>query len=104
VVGTLARLMDVADNPSDRLSDYRYPEPDEPHPAGAAAQARKIRQARAGAGGTPVNALAHGYGPPDDFRERLRAAWQASGGRVWVNRYGYLRDAKLDAIRQVCPV
>ncbi|MCX6637939.1 MAG: hypothetical protein NT090_23020 [Acidobacteria bacterium] len=102
VVGTLARLMDVADNPSDRLSDYRYPEPDEPHPAGAAAQARKIRQARASAAGAPVNALAHGYGPLDDFRERLRTAWQASGGRVWVNRYGYLRDAKLDAIRQVC--
>ena len=40
VVGTLARLMDVADNPSDRLSDYRYPEPEEPHPAGATAQAR----------------------------------------------------------------
>jgi hypothetical protein len=104
VVGTLARLMDVADNPSDRLSDYRYPEPDEPHPAGAAAQARKIRQARASAAGTPVNALAHGYGPVNDFRQRLRAAWQASGGRVWVNRYGYLRDTKLDAIREVCAV
>jgi hypothetical protein len=102
LVGTLARLMDISDDPSDRLSDYRYPEPEEAHPAGAAAQTRKIRQARAAAGVAPVNALAHGYGPLEDFRERLRVAWQASGGRVWVNRYGYLSDAKLDVIRQVC--
>ena len=42
------------------------------------------------------------YGPIDDFERRLRAAWAASGGRVWVNRYGYLGDAKLDVVRRVC--
>ena len=35
-------------------------------------------------------ALAHGYGPVADFEARLRIAWRAASGRVWVNRYGYL--------------
>jgi hypothetical protein len=64
--------------------------------------AAKIRQARREAGRTPVYALAHGYGPAADFRRRLRVAWQSSGGRVWINRYGYLSNEKLDIIREVC--
>jgi hypothetical protein len=78
-----------------RVGDFAYPEPDQPHPVGAAAQARKIAQMRAAAGATPVFALAHGYGPRDDFARRATVAWQASGQRLWVNRYGYLSDAKL---------
>ena len=38
----------------------------------------------------------------EDFAARLRVAWSASGGRVWINRYGYLGDAKLDAIGSIC--
>jgi hypothetical protein len=83
-------------------ADCRYPEPDEPHAATEAAMAAKIRQARREAGRTPVYALAHGYGPAADFRRRLRVAWQSSGGRVWINRYGYLSNEKLDIIREVC--
>jgi hypothetical protein len=51
---------------------------------------------------SPVIALAHGYGPEADFRRRLGVAWHASGGKVWVNRYGYLSDHKLDIIGDVC--
>lgn len=98
----LAALFDIVDGPGfDRLEDWRYPEPDEPHPVGVAAQARKIAQAQAEAGHTPVIALAHGYGPAADFENRFHAAWQASNRRAWVNRYGYLADAKLDAIGRV---
>ncbi|HET6518894.1 MAG TPA: hypothetical protein VFG47_03630 [Geminicoccaceae bacterium] len=96
----LVRLADIsdADGPA-RLDLLRYPEPDEPHPVGAAAQVRKIRTAQAEAGGAvPVYAIAHGYGPLDDFRDRAEVAWRASGRRMWVNRYGYLGDAKLDAL------
>jgi hypothetical protein len=46
----------------------------------------------------PVYAFAHGYGPPDDVAARTAVAWQASGRRMWVNRYGYLSDQKLDAL------
>lgn len=98
----VAKLLGFNDDPGPaRLADWRYPEPDEAHPVGPQAQTAKIAAARAAAGGLPVYALAHGYGPVDDFEARMRIAWRASGGRVWVNRYGYLADAKLDAIGRV---
>lgn len=94
--------LDIADDEGlARLQDYHYPEPQEPHPVGSRAQARKIRQAQLEAGPTPILALAHGYGPLDDFRHRLRVAHEASLHGLWVNRYGYLSDEKLEAIREV---
>jgi len=48
-----------------------------------------------------VYALAHGYGPLEDFRQRLQVAWRASRRRVWINRYGYLTEEKIDAIGSV---
>lgn len=97
----LAALLDIADDPAarPRLTDWRYPEPDEPHGVGLDAQRRKIEHARARAGSTPLAAFAHAYGPLDDVRDRVAAAASASGGRVWINRYGYMSDAKLDAVR-----
>lgn len=97
---TLAHLMDIDENPRRSVTDYRYPLPEEPHPVSEASLERKIHQARRAAGATPINALAHGYGPPQDFSNRLRVAWKASGGRVWVNRYAYLTDEKLELIRE----
>ena len=99
----LVRFLDIGDDsPQLRLDDYRYPEPDKAHPVTLESQARKVRQAQAEAGTTPVFALAHGYGPAEDFRKRLEVAWKASGQKVWINRYGYLSDAKLEIVRQVC--
>jgi hypothetical protein len=37
----------------------------------------------------------------EDVRARVALAFAAAGGRLWVNRYGYLSDAKLDAIGEV---
>lgn len=103
LVRALVRWLDIADDAGlPRLDDYFYPGPDEAHPVGAGALARKIAQAQADAGKLPVYALAHGYGPVEDFRTRLRVAWQASRQGVWINRYGYLSDAKLAVIREVC--
>jgi hypothetical protein len=94
----LARWWDVSDDDGPaRIADYTYPEPDEAHPVGAKAQARKIAQARTEAR-VPVYAFAHGYGPAHDVAARMRIAWEAAGRRMWVNRYGYLSDAKLDAL------
>ena len=98
----VARLFDIADDAQrGPLADWRYPEPEEAHPVSAASQARKLAAARAAAGATEVSAMAHGYGPVDDFARRYATAWRATGGKVWVNRYGYLADAKLDAIGAV---
>ncbi|MEO7650917.1 MAG: hypothetical protein ABIZ80_10660 [Bryobacteraceae bacterium] len=103
LVQALVRWFDIADEGGrERLADWAYPEPGEPHPVGAKAQARKIQEAQASAGSTPVIALAHAYGPLDDFRRRVKVAYEAAGRRVWVNRYGYLSNAKLDAMREVC--
>ncbi len=102
LTASLVRLMDIADGPGlPRIEDYSYPGPDTPHPVGREAQARKIHLAQAEAGSTPVYALVHGYGPLADFKARLKVAWEASNGRIWINRYGYLTDAKIDAIGEV---
>ena len=102
LVKTLVRYLDIADGDGlPHLSDYCYPEPDDPHPVGAGAIARKIRQARREAGDLPVTALAHGYGPLADVGARLESAWHSSGGRVWMNRYCYLTDEKLDQIKEI---
>lgn len=99
----VAALFDIADRPIVQpRADWRYPEPEEAHPAGPGAQHRKLAAARAASAGAPVAAMAHGYGPVGDFATRFATAWAASGGHVWVNRYGYLADAKLDAIGRVC--
>lgn len=103
LVRALVRWMDIEDGEArPSLTDYVYPGPETPHPVGAEAQARKIRQAQQEAAPVPVYALAHGYGPLEDFRNRLRTAWNASEHGVWINRYGYLSDAKLEMVGEIC--
>jgi hypothetical protein len=56
----------------------------------------------------PVIAFAHSYGPRADVALRTRTALQAStnasGAYLWVNRYGYLSDAKLADLAQLMQV
>jgi hypothetical protein len=95
----VARLFDICDSPEQfGPAIAEYPGADANHPVDRAAQLRKIAAARARAGDTPVYAMAHGFGPVQDFDKRLRAAFDAAAGRVWINRYGYLSDEKLDLI------
>jgi len=102
LVQALVKLLDIADDQGhSQLEDYRYPEPHEPHPCGTEVQQRKIRHAQQAAGGCPVLALAHAYGPVDDFERRLAIALAASDHGVLVNRYAYLADEKLDAMQRV---
>ncbi|MCC6540230.1 MAG: hypothetical protein IT162_21970 [Bryobacterales bacterium] len=100
----LAAWLDMSDAPAfPSLREWRYPEPDEPHPAGDAAMGRKIVEAQYEAGpAVPVYTLAHGYGPLTDFARRLQVAWQSSRHGLWINRYGYLSNEKLDAVGRIC--
>jgi hypothetical protein len=100
VVRALAHLFDLGDAiTAERLSDYGYPEPHEPHPIPDDCQARKIRQVCTEARGrTPVTPLVHGYGPLNDFSRRFKVVADSPADGVWINRYGYLSDDKLDAV------
>lgn len=102
VLQGIFKILDILDEAAPtRVQDVRYPEPDEPHLAGAQAQARKILETRQLAGDTPVYAFSHSYGPMDDFEARMRSAWEASGHRMVVNRYGYMSNEKLDLLGQI---
>jgi len=101
LVRTITSVMGIG-HEGETLSDYGYPEPDERHPIPDAPQIAKLSQARAEASpGTAVHALVHGYGPIDDFRRRLSLVPRSGVNGLWVNRYGYLSDAKLDVIGEV---
>jgi len=75
----------------------RYPEPHDAHSAGRHAQLAKLRAAQAAAGRVPVTAFVHSYGPVRDVLMRYELA-SDSGLALWINRYGYLSDAKLEAL------
>ena len=100
LVKALVQLMDLDDDPAiTELSGYGYPKPDEPHPVPDTPQIRKLQQAMSAAGTrTPLIPLIHGYGPDDDFQRRLQLVATSSVPGVWINRYGYLSDAKLNLI------
>lgn len=100
IAAALGALADTG-GAADSLEALAYPKPDEPHPAGDAAMARKIATARQAAGAAEVTAFAHAYGPTEDVARRARIAFEASGGRRWVNRYGYLSDDKLAALARI---
>jgi hypothetical protein len=96
------KILDLLDGAAPtHLKDVRYPEPDVPHLAGIQAQARKIIETRKLAGDTPVHVFSHAYGPMDDYRARMEVAWDTSGHRMVVNRYGYLSDEKLNVLGEI---
>lgn len=103
LVRALVHLLDLDDGTGgSRIAGFGYPEPDQPHPIPNAPQVRKIQQALDATGGkTKIYALVHGYGPLDDFRRRLQLVADSPADGVWINRYGYLSDAKLDAIGEI---
>ena len=96
----IADLFGFTEGLVDDGSALRYPEPHEIHPVGAKAQASKLAEASASAAPVPVIAFAHTYGPVGDVIARHAIA-AASGLPVWLNRYGYLSDDKLRAMREV---
>jgi hypothetical protein len=100
LVHGLANLFDLGDvPPGDTLQAFHYPEPDEPHPVSDIAQQRRMDSAvRQAQGKMAITPLVHGYGPHDDFLRRFRLVADSNVDGTWINRYGYLGDAKLDAI------
>ncbi len=103
LVRALVHLLDLAEGePGTSISDYGYPAPDEPHPIPDEPQKRKIGQAvSATRGNAEILPLVHGYGPLDDYGRRFKLVAESEAAGVWINRYGYLSDEKLDVTREV---
>ncbi len=73
----------------------RYPEPHEPHPVSLDRQRQKLSLARS-VSDVPVIGFCHAYGPTGDVVQRFGVVRE---GWAWINRYGYLSDAKLAGLR-----
>lgn len=103
VVKSLAHLFDLGDDiTAEKISDYGYPEPHEAHPIPNEPQIRKIEQAYAEVNGKALlTPLMHGYGPLDDFARRFKIVADSPADGVWINRYGYLSDDKLNAVGKI---
>jgi hypothetical protein len=99
LVAALFKLLQISDEPAPTdISGVKYPSPSEAHLPSERVQHKKIALAQTAAGDTPIVALVHGYGPVDDTMRRIDVGLRASNNRIWVNRYGYLSDAKLSKL------
>ena len=96
LTAAIAQRFELTDGLADGAS-LRYPDPHEAHPVGATAQRAKLATAQAAASGVPITAFVHSYGPLADVVSRHALAAEA-GTAMWVNRYGYLSDAKIAAL------
>lgn len=105
LVHAIAILMDLGqpDELAGRLDQMRYPEPNEAHPISIETQRRKLASVRTAMGDSTARLvpLVHGYGPLDDFASRFELVTASDVDGVWINRYGYLSDEKLDVVRNV---
>lgn len=99
VTVAMADFLGFCDHPLPDGAMLHYPPPEVPHPVGRKAQVHKLQSARRSAGRLPVIAFTHSYGTAQDVQQRFATARSAFDGdavaRMWVNRYGYLSDAKL---------
>ena len=102
IVRTIAHWMELgtSDEIEERLEQYRYPQPHEPHPIPIDTQTAKLQQVRdrLSHNSTLLVPLVHGYGPTDDFAKRFSTIAESNVDGIWINRYGYLSDEKLAAI------
>ncbi|WP_332696120.1 hypothetical protein [Bosea sp. (in: a-proteobacteria)] len=73
----------------------RYPEPDEPHPAGDDELRRAVESAAGELRQSRFSTIVHGYGPLDDVERRFRAVLESPCRHLHLNRYGYLSDEKI---------
>lgn len=80
------------------LDAYHMPAPDEPHPIRLATLQAKLAQAVA-TSGPQCWAYVHSYRPVDEFAAVLDIARNSPTAGCWVQRYGYLSDAKLATLR-----
>ncbi len=89
-------------SPTPATSDeFDYPGPEDIHPVSLTALEEKQRLAEAESVNAPIWPLSHAYGLTPDMVERSRAIFSVSKKRLWINRYAYLTDEKIDALGEM---
>ena len=83
----------IADGSDAALSRARHAASGRRTCAGGQARARAADRRAT----VPAIAFVHSYGPVEDVVRRRDIA-AAAGMPVWINRYGYLSDHKIDAL------
>ena len=97
VTAAVADLLAFTDELAANGAVLHYPEPLERHPVGRRAQHDKLIEAANRLAPIPARAFVHSYGPVADVAERFGIV-AATGLPLWINRYGYLSDAKLHVL------
>ncbi len=80
---------------------FVMPGPDETHNLTADSYTHRLETALAmRRDQAPILPLVHAYRPPDELAWLLETVRPFAGNGLWVHRYGYLSDEKLDVLRQ----
>jgi hypothetical protein len=101
ILDALVDALELPDRNSPRsFAQYHIPTPDEPHPT--LPEAWRIKTdavADQVAGRAPFYAYAHSYRPLEQWKRTISVLRDSRADGMWVQRYGYLSDAKLEALR-----
>jgi len=105
ILDMLVTLLDLPDDQAPRSFDkYHIPAPDEIHPARPEAWRTKLQQAVDQVGGrAKCYAYAHSYRPLKQWRQMIEVVRETDVDGMWVQRYGYLSDAKLRVLGDLWP-
>ena len=102
IASAVSKVLRLSPNTQRNVNEIRYPEPHEPHPCATEDLLAKLKAARREVPeDTSFVAIAHAYGPLQDFERRLEAAREGAEGAVHINRFCYMSDDKIEAISKL---
>jgi len=103
LLDTLVSCLDIPDSISSRsFAHYHIPAPNEPHPAREETWRIKIDEVLAQVENPErVYVSAHSYRPLEQWKRMVAILRDSPVPGMWVTRYGYLSDAKLDALKNI---
>jgi hypothetical protein len=101
VLDTLVEVFDLPDHNAPRsFAQYHIPAPEEDHPATPDSWRIKIDEVVDQVGGrVPCHILAHSYRSEAQWKRMIAVCRDSRAEGMWVQRYDYLSDAKLEALR-----
>jgi hypothetical protein len=100
LLDALIEILGLPDKNSPRsFAQYHIPAPDEAHPALPEAWRAKLDEVADEVGGrAKCYAYAHSYRPEAQWKRMIALVRDSRVDGMWVQRYGYLTDSKLDIL------